>query len=139
MSEKAAGLIREWVDIVGYAELDVATVTKDDDGGRTKGISTGKRILRCQPAAGYESKTRYALPSKIPLDWPSFAAAVKAGSHSALPDLEAELEKRLATLGDADVTNGCRMFLAGRGATVASLREAIETTQKYLDEKKEAK
>ncbi len=131
LHDKAAGLIREWSDVVGFAELDVATV---DDGGRTKGQSTGRRILRAQPSAGYQSKTRYALPAKVPLDWPSFAAAVKAGSHAAVPELRTEFETRLAKLDKPDVTLAARDFLYMRGETVASLREAIATVQGYLDE-----
>jgi hypothetical protein len=136
INAKAAGLIREWVDVVGFAELDVATVEQDK---RTKGVSTGRRILRTQPAAGYEAKTRYALPAKISLDWPSFAAAVKAGSHTAIPELRTELETRLAKLQRFDVEAGAREFLEQRGETVASLREAIATVQSYLDESAEKK
>ncbi len=134
LHDKAAGLIREWVDVVGFAELDVATV---DDGGRTKGQSTGKRILRTQPSAGYQSKNRYSLPAKIPLEWSAFAAAIKAGSHASVPALIAELELRLVSLGRQDVRDGATAFVAARGQNVAALREAIATVQEYLDEKKE--
>lgn len=130
INEKAAGLIREWVDVVGFAELDVATVEQD---GRTKGVSTGKRILRTQPAAGYESKTRYALPSKIPLEWPAFAAAVKAGSYASMPPLQETLEFLLAQLGNDEVTKNCRKFLLDRGSSVTTVREATATVQQYLD------
>lgn len=138
INDKASGLIREWVDVVGFAELDVATVTDKDDGGRTKGQSTGKRILRTQPAAGYEAKTRFALPAKIPLEWPTFASAIAAGSYAAIPALQAALAEKLATLGNAEVSGGCDRFLASRGITVASLNEAHATVDGYLNQKGDA-
>ena len=74
LNEKASGLIKEWVDIIGFASHEVVT---EDTSGRAKGIATGQRILRVQPAAGYEAKTRYALPPKLPLTWDGFANAMK--------------------------------------------------------------
>ncbi len=139
LHEKAAGLIREWVHIVGFAELDIATVTDKDDGGRTKGVWTGKRILRCNPAAGYQGKTRLTLPAKIPLDWRAFAAAVAAGKPPSVEALQATLNAKLTELGDDAVAKGCVTFLEGRGASLASLSEAISTVDGYLaDKQKEA-
>ncbi len=139
LNEKAAGLIREWVHIVGFAELDIATVTDKDDGGRTKGIWTGKRILRCNPAAGYQGKTRLTLPAKIPLDWRAFAAAVAAGKPPSVESLQATLSAKIVELGDDAVAQGCATFLEGRGFSLASLSEAISTVDGYLaDKQKEA-
>ncbi len=129
---KAAGLIREWVDVVGFAELDVAIVEQD---GRTKGISTGKRVLRTQPAAGYDAKTRFTLPERVPLDWSTFARLVRAGRPPTLEELQASLAAKLEALDSADMGERCGAFLAERGRTFASLSEAIGTVQGYLDEK----
>lgn len=64
LHEKAAGLIVEWSDIVAYCDDDIAT---DDTSGRVKALSTGKRIMRCQPNPAYLAKTRFALPPRIEL------------------------------------------------------------------------
>jgi hypothetical protein len=131
---KAAGMFREWVDIVGFAELDIAVVEQD---GRIKGISSGKRVLRTQPAAGFDSKTRFALPDRVPLDWPTFARLVKAGRPSTIEELTAALDSKLLALATDDVTRACAAFLAERGRTFASLTEAIGTVDGYLTTKKE--
>ncbi len=137
LNEKAAGIIREWVHIVGFAELDVATVTDKDDGGRTKGFSTGKRILRTAPAAGYEGKTRLTMPAKLPLDWRAFATAIAAGKPPSPASLRQVLDARLVELGNESVLAGCRAFLDERGESLASLTEAIATVNQHLAEKKE--
>lgn len=136
LQERAAGLVREWVHIVAFAELDIATVTNKDDGNRTKAITSGKRILRTQPGAGYQGKSRLTLPAKIPLDWKAFADAVAAGRPPSVEDLSTQLAAKLTELADAEVSKGCDLFLRDRGRSLASLTEALATVQGYLDEKK---
>lgn len=132
LNDRTAGLTREWVHIVAFAELDIATVTDKDDGDRTKGVFTGKRVLRTQPSAGYQGKTRVTMPAKIPLDWEAFAAAVKAGGPPSTSSLEAKLAELLVALGSEEVTVKCRAFLASRGSTVAAYQDAITRVEANL-------
>ncbi len=138
LQERASGLFREWVHIVAFAELDIATVTDKDDGGRTKGVFTGQRVLRTQPGAGYQGKARLTLPAKIPLDWHAFEAAIKAGRPLSVGDLDSSLKEKLSELGDADVTSKCMAFLESRGNSVAAYQDAIAKLEANLKQKKEA-
>lgn len=135
LNPKAAGLIREWVDVVGFAELDVATLEQD---GRVKGVSSGKRVLRTQPSAGYDVKTRFTLPHKIPLDWRAFAEAVASGKPASVDALHATLMAKLTDLADANSTLRCEKFLDDRGRSFASYTEAIATVDAYILEQKTA-
>lgn len=132
MHEKAAGLLREWVDVVAYCELDIALHKEND---RTKSISTGKRVMRCSPSGGTTTKTRYNLPEVLPLDWNAFASAIKKGRPRSVEALKATLQEKLATLDDPTLAAGCSQFLVERGETFASLSEAITTVDDYLKEK----
>ncbi len=138
LNDKAAGLFREWSRIVGFAELDIVTNNDKDDGGRTKGIWTGKRVLRTQPSAGYQGKTRLTLPDVIPLDWPAFAQAVAHSKPPSVDALWATLTMKLAELADDEKSRGCMTFLDARGRTLASLTDAISRVDTYLATKKEA-
>lgn len=129
---KTASLIREWADVVGFAELDVAVYQKDKQ-ARFKGISSGKRVLRTQPHAGYDTKTRFSLPDRIPLDWPTFERLVKEGKPPTVQELQATLEKKLDALGDATLAVKCMDFLAARGRNFTSLSEAIATVDDYAN------
>lgn len=135
----AAGLIYEWCDIVGFASHEVVT---DDTSGRAKGFATGKRVLRTQPSAAFYAKTRLALPKSILLDldapggpWAAFARAVSNNGPGAIERLKAELETKLASLGDEDVERGARTFLRTRGESVGSLSEALATVDTYINER----
>ncbi len=132
LQDRAAGLIREWVHVVAFAELDIATVTDKDDGNRTKGVFTGKRILRTRPGAGYQGKSRLSLPAKIPLDWRAFEAAIKAGRPRDIAGLELDLMALLVALGDTDVETKCRAFIESRGFTVAAYTDAITKVEANL-------
>ncbi len=136
LHDKAAGLIKEWSDVVALAQYETSTYEKD---GRSKGIATGKRILRTQRTAAFDAKTRYAMPASIPLDWHEFMRAVHAGGVGAVPRLRGEFEAKLLELADVEVTNGALAFLASRGESVASLTEAVATVQGYINERKAAK
>ena len=135
LHDSAASLFREWAHIVGFAELEIATVNDAQDGGRTKGQWSGKRLLRTSPSAGYQGKTRLTLPAKIPLEWQAFAQAVAAGKPPSIDALASILNEKLVALDNDDVTKGCADFVLTRGRSLASLTEAIATVQCYLDEK----
>lgn len=135
LHEKAAGLIVEWCDVVGFCDEDIAT---DDTSGRTKAQTTGKRIIRTQPHPAYLAKTRFAMPKSIPLDWVSFAAAVKNGGPAAISMLKERLEAGVRELRDNDIESKVRAFLAERGETVLSLTEAVERLEVTIAERRKA-
>lgn len=136
LNEKAAGLIVEWVDVVGYCEQEVSTdeVSKD----RHKALTTGKRIIRTNPDPAYLAKTRYALPRTIPLNWAAFAQAVHDGGPAVIATLKEAFEARIRELQNDEVEKGARAFLSARGISVPSLTEAIATLDSYLNERKKA-
>jgi hypothetical protein len=137
LHDKASGLLKEWVDVVALAQIE--TNTYEDDNKKVKGISSGKRVLRTHRTAAFDAKTRYVMPASIPLDWASFAAAVRNGSGPAVVErMKAELEAKLAALGDEDCERGARTFLRTRGESVGSLSEALATVDTYINETKKA-
>ncbi len=131
----ASGLIRQWLHVLGFADLDIATV--EDDSGRMKGIFTGKRTLRTQPAAGYQAKTRLSLPSPMPLDWQAFEAAIKAGRPPTIAEQELTLMSWLVAAQDKALDERCQKFLDARGRTAAAYNDAIANVQRVIEEKKE--
>jgi hypothetical protein len=90
---KASGLIREWADMVLFANHE--TLVRDDK-GRKKGVSTGARIVHTERRAAWDAKNRYGLPETMPLDWDALVEGVAA--HA--PESPEELRKRIVTLLD---------------------------------------
>lgn len=74
MHKKAAAVVEEFADVVGFASLKTLAVTEDAgfNSKRTRAKTTGERVLHVSPNPAYTAKNRYGLPPTIPLDWATF-------------------------------------------------------------------
>jgi hypothetical protein len=87
LHERAAGLIQEWADVVGFLHLETNTVTKDAGFNQktTRGVTTGRRLLSLEERPAYEAKNRFGMPADIEFPrtgaWDLFAAAC-AGAYA---------------------------------------------------------
>jgi len=86
--------VREWADAVLFANWEQYAAEVD---GRTKGVSTGRRVLHTTKTAAFEAKNRFALPDEIDLSWAGFAKAVERNR-------QAPQEIRDLLAGDAEKT-----------------------------------
>lgn len=77
---KASALVQESVDCILFAKHKTVTKTEELGFGskRTRGISTGERVVCTVETPSYIAKNRYALPSELPLSWQAFADAIAA-------------------------------------------------------------
>jgi hypothetical protein len=74
LHKSAAAIVQEWCDEVLFANYKV--YTKDTDLGfdkvRTRGISSGDRVLRTTERPAHLAKNRLGLPEEIPLAFASY-------------------------------------------------------------------
>jgi len=130
----AAATWREWCDAVLFAAHDVTTY--EADGKRTKGISSGARVLRTEHDAAWDAKNRYDLPASLALDWEAFSEAVAAHRPDDPARLRARIEQLLVQVeADEKLTERVRNALdnaadnAGELARIANkLAARIATT-----------
>lgn len=98
LNAKAAGLIKQWADCVLFGNYETFT---HEANGRTKGISTGARVIHTQRRAAFDAKNRYDLPETLPLDWDAFAEAVAAHRPGDPAIIKQRIESMLVTADDA--------------------------------------
>ncbi len=118
LHQKAAGILKEWVKAVLFANFEQYAVKADKDKNnkfaRAKGVSTGQRIVYTERQAAYDAKNRYALPAQFPLNWQAFIDAAENGPaemqarirHTAKQvggQLEKDTLESLARIGDDPV------------------------------------
>lgn len=80
----AAALVVEWADVVGLAQVETA-IRKESNGfsNRTRGVATGRRVLRTHESPAYIAKERFGLPDPLPLEWQALAAAISGTTSTA--------------------------------------------------------
>lgn len=108
---KTSGLVKEWSDAVLFACYETLTAT--DKSKRTRGVSTGARIVHTERRAAFDAKNRYGLPAELPLDWSAFAEAMATGTPA---DAAAILSAITAALADAPADLGEKVRAAADAA-----------------------
>lgn len=74
--------LKESCDFLLYACFQDMTTGGNDQGGKPKGISTGKRLLMTHRAPAYDAKSRVQIPAEMDLCWSSFFQAVYPQSQT---------------------------------------------------------
>jgi len=77
LHDRAAALVQEWADVIGYAGYRVFTTKTDAGFGNkeTKATTTGERILHVEAHPAHCGGNRFGLPN-MPLNWNEFQAAL---------------------------------------------------------------
>ncbi len=88
---KAAAIIAETCDCIFFAKHKI-NIRREDKGfgqQRTKGISTGERVLMCVETPHAVAKNRYNLPDELPLDWAAFIEHLKSTTTPEIKEKQA--------------------------------------------------
>lgn len=97
LHDKSADVLREWVDAVLFARHEVVTFERN---GKTRGRSSGARVLHTTWTAAYDAKNRFDLPDTLPLAWEELDASVQAAAPADAGKLRAELNELIPKLND---------------------------------------
>jgi len=72
-------LLQEWVDVLAFAAFKVIikkTDAKGFDAQRTRGVTTGERLLHLVENPAFAAKNRYSCPEEIAMSFEQLAAVV---------------------------------------------------------------
>lgn len=122
---KAGGLLKEWSDAVLFTRYETFTNT-DEKTKRSRGVSTGARVIHTQRTAAWDAKNRYDLPETLPLDWHAFAEAVKRQAPADPAKLRERIQKLLAQTTDTE-------FVQKVAAAVEAAGNDASKLAKYAD------
>jgi hypothetical protein len=75
--DKSADIIRQMVDLILFANLDVTVAKETPKARKGRGIISGDRQLWTQPATGIEAKNRFNLESPISFEWEALATGIE--------------------------------------------------------------
>lgn len=133
LQKQAAGLFRQWVDVVGYANLETS-VRKEPGDARARAVVTGYRALHLAPSAAYDAGSRLHLPAELPLGWDALWHAIKTESGSAA-GLLATIAAQLVELDDPKIADIANVFTARHKRNPNKLAELSNRLTVKLEEK----
>lgn len=117
---KAGGLLKEWCDAVLFARYETFANT-DEKTKRTRGVSTGARVIHTQRTAAWDAKNRYDLPETLPLEWQAFADAVKRQAPAEPAKLRARITALLERTTDQELIQKVTAAVEAAGNNAALL------------------
>jgi len=71
LSKSVAPLLKEWADVVLFANYVTRIAEKDT--GKTRGVGGKERVLYATHTAAYDAKNRHGLPDKLPFSMEALA------------------------------------------------------------------
>ncbi|SRR5213594_3600044 len=74
--DKSAEIIRQMVDLICFANLDVSLAKETQKARKGRGIISGDRLMWTQPTTGIEAKNRYDLENPIAFSWEALEQGV---------------------------------------------------------------
>lgn len=80
LSKQNAPLLKEWADVVLFANYVTRIAEKDN--GKTRAVGGKERVLFANHAAAYDAKNRHGLPDKLPFTIEALAPVFGAAENS---------------------------------------------------------
>lgn len=131
LHDKAAGLIKEWCEVVGFLRFEEGASKLQGDKSvnkRARGWATGRRLLNLERTAAWDAKSRLSLPSEIELDpthpWEPFRSARDAAHDATDDEVRAAIDLELGRLGESFTAS------SGRPGTAAQVRAHVATADR---------
>ena len=77
IQEKSAAIIKQSVDLILFANLDVSLSKESPKARKGRGLVSGDRVLYTQPITGAEAKNRYNLESPLEFSWAALSDGIE--------------------------------------------------------------
>lgn len=82
-SSQTAPLLKEWADMVLFANYKTWSVAVDDKGKKRK-AQGGERVMYTSHNPCWDAKNRYGLPDEVPFDYASIRSIIEEGGVSSM-------------------------------------------------------
>lgn len=84
LQKKTSALVKEWSDLLLFANYKTMSVATDDKGKKFK-AQGGRRVMYTSHHPCWDAKNRLGLPEELPLDFSALAQYINAQAPSAAP------------------------------------------------------
>lgn len=84
LQKKTSALVKEWSDLLLFANYKTLSVATDDKGKKFK-AQGGRRVIYTSHHPCWDAKNRLGLPEELPLDFSALAQYISTGTVSSTP------------------------------------------------------
>lgn len=135
---RAASFLKEWAKVTAFMSFE-DTADKVPGAGkhsRSKGFSTGRRLLRTSRSAAVDAKSRLALPDEVEVDianpWAPFEKAIEDSHQTEVAKLVESIEAEFSRIGDADIVANAKapVEAAAESKDIGALARYLNSLQK---------
>lgn len=135
LRSKLAGLLRQWVDYVLFANLETS---QQKVGGSTKAVSTGTRWIYTQRSPAFDAKSRGTtlFPDRILLAWDEFAKA-RAADTERSETLRREIKEMIAEIGDKKLDEAVKEYLKAHPGMIVEAHNRVTARFEELGKEQE--
>lgn len=110
LNDKASALIREWVDMVLFANFETYSKTSSSSDKKGKGVGTGVRLFHTEKRPAHDAKNRFSLPYTMPLDYETLMNYLNQSGEDKLAIIRQEIADLLLDVKDAKVLEQASAF-----------------------------
>ena len=130
MNEKAAGALKDWCYVVGFACFEETTTDLAGENAKVKGVATGRRLLKLERAATHDAKCRYGMPKEIEMSlvkpWAPFAKALSEADSLTPEQLIAAILVECERVADDITTGKAKKRIEEANGDTAALHRILE-------------
>lgn len=131
MHDKAAALLMEWADAVLFAQHELRVI-HDRQRNKSKGQSSGARVMRTTWTAAYDAKNRFGLPETLPLSWDELEEARRAARDADPKVLRAEVVALVPQLPEGERARALKVLEEWAGNNPVRLRQLADRCRAKL-------
>lgn len=126
-------LVKEWADMVLFANYKTLSVATDKDGKKHK-AQGGKRVMYTTHHPCWDAKNRYGLPEELPFEYAQIAAIIENSAPvQAPPTVPAELPQTFPeTIPETVPENAAPTVSSGIPKALAELMTANKVTENMI-------
>jgi hypothetical protein len=110
LNDKASALIREWVDMVLFANFETYSKTSSANDKKGKGVGTGVRLFYTEKRPAHDAKNRFSLPYVMPMDYDVLMNHLNQSSEDKLNILRQEISDLLLDVKDVKILETATAF-----------------------------
>lgn len=123
-------LIKEWADMVLFANYKTFSVATDDSGRKHK-AQGGQRVMYTTHHPCWDAKNRYGLQEQIPMDYQQIRAIIEVSASTAVPE-KTEPKARAETVSKIEAVIEPEMFDDGIPQALLDLMKASNITEEQV-------